>query len=68
MNDVLTSDRLSRQALGEERNPQQSSTAIPRIIAFGFIGCFLAAAAALWVRFGETVFTSSMLNAILACF
>jgi hypothetical protein len=39
-----------------------------RVLAGVVIAAFLGGAAGLWWRFGEAVFLTSMMNAIIACF
>jgi hypothetical protein len=68
MRDGLTSDRLMKDNIALDEHPQRGLGLIPRILLFGFIGLVFFVTAALWWRFGEGVFVTSVMNAILACF
>ncbi len=49
-------------------NTGVQSAALPRLL-MGMAGlAFLVGSAALWWRFGEGVYLSSMMSAIIACF
>jgi hypothetical protein len=68
MSDGLTSQRLGEPVGVEKIVSQADTTAIPMKLLFGFIPALFVATIALWLKFGESVFTTSVLNAILACF
>jgi hypothetical protein len=68
MSDSLTSQRLAEPVVVETIDSQAKTTAIPIKLLFGFIAALFIATIALWLKFGESVFTTSVLNAILACF
>jgi hypothetical protein len=68
MSDGLTSQRLAEQIVVETKQSQADAIAIHVKRLFGFIAALFIATIALWLKFGEGVFTTSVLNAILACF
>jgi hypothetical protein len=68
MSNGLTSERLAEQIVVETKQAQPDAMSIHVKLLFGFIAALFVATIALWLKFGEGVFTTSILNAVLACF
>jgi type IV secretory pathway TrbD component len=68
MRDGLTSQRIEEAKGARGHTSQHNLWGIPRVMLFGFIAGALFLTAALWWHFGEGVFVTSMMSAIIACF